>query len=136
MISNKEVYNVFLPCPNRTDVQIMKNWIYNLNASAEAELVPKDIPKNANVWGDTDDKFDQREKGSLVHELPPYHSRYIPDSPAHIAPYFSDHFTGTSTEAACTTLDNILSEMRSRNTIDVERDSLIYAMHQQHMGMM
>lgn len=135
MIANKVVPSIILPCPNCTDVQVRENWTYNLNAGAEAGPVPMDIHENVVVDGDTDDEFDQRERGFPLHQSPPYHSPYIPTSLAHTT-HVSDHFTCTSFGATHAKLEDILNETRARNAIEVERDNLIYVMHQQLTGMM
>lgn len=96
MISNKEVPSVVLPCLDRTNMQNRENWIYNLNIDIEVRAVPMDIPKNVNTRGGADEKYDQREQGSLVHEPPPHHSPHIHVSPTHTTPYFSNTFTSTS----------------------------------------
>lgn len=82
MINNREVPSVVFPYPNRTDVKNMENWIYNLNVDTEVGPIPFDILENVNVEGDTDEEYDQIEKGSPVHEQPLHHSPYILISPA------------------------------------------------------
>lgn len=130
VIANMVVPSIILPCMNRTDVRVRANWTYNLNLGVEVGQVPMDIHENVAADGDIDDEFDQRERGSPVHQSPPHHSPHIPASHAPTT-HFSDHFPGTSFGSTHVTLDDILNEMRARNAIDVERDNLIYAMHQQ-----
>ncbi|KAI5442121.1 hypothetical protein KIW84_011261 [Lathyrus oleraceus] len=113
MIANKVVPSIILPCPIRTDVRVRENWTYNLNVSVEAGPVPMDIHQNVVVDGDTNDEFDQRERGSHVHQSPSYHPPHIPASPAHTTHFF-DHFAGTSSGATHAILDDILNEMLPR----------------------
>lgn len=68
MISNMVVHTIILPFPNRTDVWVRANWTYTLNAGAKAGPVPTNIHENVVADGDTDDEFDQRERGSPVHQ--------------------------------------------------------------------
>lgn len=128
MIGNREMPSIILPCPKCTDVRVRANGIYNLNVGADDGLVPMDILENVFVDGATDDEFDQR--ASLIHQLTPPHSLHIPISLAHTI-HFPNHFVDTSSGATHATHEDILSELRTWNTIDVERDNMIHAMQQQ-----
>lgn len=61
MIGNKEVPSIILPYPNRADVQMRANQIYNLNVDVDAVLVPMDILENVTVDGAIDDEFNHKE---------------------------------------------------------------------------
>lgn len=135
MIANRVVPSIILLCLNRTDVRLKANWTYNLNVGVEAGPVPMDIHENVTANGDTVDEFDQRERDSPVHQSPPHHSPHIHASLAHTT-QFSDHFVGTFSRATHATLDDILNDICVRNATDTDWDSLIYAMHQQKIGMM
>lgn len=135
MIANRVVPSIILPCPNRIDVRVRANWIYNLNVGADAGADPMDIHENVVADDATDNEYDQRERVSHIHQSPSYHFPYIPTS-SRLTTHFSNHFAGTSSGATHATLDDILNEMHARNATNAGRDNLIYVMHQQQMRMM
>ena len=88
------------------------------------------IHENVVYDGAIDDEYDQRERESISYTpAPPYHSQHIPASPAYTIHFFG-HFAGTSSGAMQATLDGILNKTRDRNATYLERDNMIYAMHQ------
>lgn len=82
-----------------------------MNFYIETRAVPMDIPENVNAGDDTDDEYDHKEKGSLVHESPPHHSPHT--LLEHTTPCFSDTFAGTSTRATHITLDDVLRKVQA-----------------------
>lgn len=64
MVHNIDILSVILPIPNYTEVCIRENWLYDLHATPAASPIHMDILENVNPGGDTDDKYDQKERGS------------------------------------------------------------------------
>lgn len=81
-----------------------------------------DIPEQVNEGGQTNDEFNQGERGSPTHEPSPYHPPHITHPLAHTALYFSNCSAGTSSGCQSqekynyvvirTVLDDVLHELQ------------------------
>lgn len=118
MISNIEVKGVTLPCATHTNLRLSANWIFDANASDPNDTIRAD-------------RMEQDAPLTVTHA---YTTHALPDS-----------FAGTSSgyqlrkeyeyTSMRTTLDDILSELRHQNNVDMDRDVLLMSIQRQHEEM-